>query len=183
MKRMPPACAASILAVASALSATVDDASWRDGRGRVSRTRIRPAAATRPGASSRRCDAGRRRISVLEEQLPVLRQRPEVVGDQRLELVGDLAQRVLGRDDVVDEGARLGLHGARLVGRVLGVLERVDGVDELVGEARRPRSQTALIPRDEGAPASWPRYCAVAGRIIVRAMSRAQFASMLLTLT
>ena len=39
------------------------------------------------------------------------------------------------------------------------------------------------MPRDDGAAASWPRYCAVAGRIIVLAMSRAQFASMLLTLT
>jgi hypothetical protein len=44
-------------------------------------------------------------------------------------------------------------------------------------------SHTALMPRDDGAALSWPRYCAVAGRIIVLAMSRAQFASMLLTLT
>ena len=39
------------------------------------------------------------------------------------------------------------------------------------------------MPRDDGAAASWPRYRAVAGRIIVRAMSSAQLASMLLTLT
>ena len=45
------------------------------------------------------------------------------------------------------------------------------------------RSQIELIPRDEGAELSTPRYWAVAGRIIVEAISRAQFASMSWTLT
>src|SRR4051812_6278255 len=47
-----------------------------------------------------------RQTLVLEQQLPVLRQRPEVVGDDRLERVDDLAQRVLRRDDVVNEHLR-----------------------------------------------------------------------------
>ena len=95
--------------------------------------------------------------SVLEEQLAVLRQRPEVVGDERLELVDDLAQRVLGRDDVGRRRPRLGLDRARLVGLVLRVLERVDGVDERVGEAGdlladRVDALATTAPRS-----SWPR--------------------------
>ena len=88
-------------------------------------------------------DVSRPRDSVLEEQLAVLRQRPEVVGDERLELVGDLAQRVLGRDDLVDEDPRLDVDGTRLVRGVLGVLERVDGLDQ----ANRPGRTPARRPR------------------------------------
>ncbi len=76
----------------------------------------------------------------------------------------------------------LGLHRARLVRLVLGVLERRDAHRPASRPDPTPCSQTALIPRDDGAAASWPRYCAVAGRIIVGAMSRAQLASMLLDL-
>ena len=124
-----------------------------------------------------------RERSVLEEQLPVLRQRPQVVGDDRLELVDDLAQRVLRRDDLVDEGARLGLDRCRLVGRVLGVLEGVDRVDEPVGEAATC-SQSGSTPFDGRRHRQLPEVRArPPGRIIVRAMSSAQLASMLLTLT
>ena len=84
----------------------------------------------------------------------------------------------------VDEGPRLRLHGARLVGGVLGVLERVDGVDQRVGAGRATCSATA---RDAlattGAAAARPGTRTAAGRIIVLAMSSAQLASMLLTLT
>ena len=56
-----------------------------------------PAGPSRPGPSAglrRRAAGGQSEMvaSVLEEQLAVLRQRPEVVGDERLELVDDLAQ-------------------------------------------------------------------------------------------
>ena len=124
-----------------------------------------------------------RRRSVLEEQLAVLRQRPEVVVHERLELVGDLAQGVLGRDDLVAEDARLLLHRARLVGLVLGMLERADRVDQLVGQAGDPLADRVDAARRRARRASWPRYLAVAGRIIVEAMSSAQFASMFWTLT
>ncbi len=101
-KRMPDAWAASILAVDSGLVAT-----WTT-----------PPAAERGGAS------------VLEEQLPVLRQRPEVIGDDRLQLVGDRPERLLGGDHVLHEDACLGLHGTGLVGLVLRLLEGGDRVDE-----------------------------------------------------
>ena len=85
-----------------------------------------------------RAHEGVDRASVLEEELPVLGQRPEVVGDERLELVGDVAQRVLGRDDLVAEGARLGLDRAGLVGLVLGVLERRGSRRRASRPGRRP---------------------------------------------
>ena len=80
------------------------------------------------------------------------------------------------------EGLGFGVDRARLVGRVLSVLEGVDGVDELVRQGRdlvRDR-RDALRCR---APESWPRYLAAAGRIIVLAMSRVPLASMFWTLT
>src|SRR3954464_12035453 len=78
------------------------------------------------------------RGSVLEQQLAVFRQRPEVVRDERLELVDDLAQRALGWDDIGREGLGLGMDRARLVCAVLRILECVDGLDERVGKRRDP---------------------------------------------
>src|SRR5450755_3979758 len=80
-------------------------------------------AATR-GQRRQRCP--RLNTSVLEEQLAVLRQRPEFVVDQRLELVGNLPQGTLGGDDLIAEDARLRLHRSGLVSLVLGMLERAD---------------------------------------------------------
>ena len=84
---------------------------------------------------------------------------------------------------VVHEGAGLGLDGARLVGLVLRVLERVDRVHERVGEPGDDLGARGVTPLDEPAAASRPRYATAAGRIIVRAMSSAQLASMFWTLT
>ena len=61
--------------------------------------------------------------SVLEEQLAVLRQRPEVVGDDRLEFVDDHAERRLGWDDLGRERRSLGLDRAGLMSLVLGMLQ------------------------------------------------------------
>ena len=129
----------------------------------------------------RACGAGR--SSVLEEQLPILRQRPEIVGDERLELVDDRAQRFLGRDDRRRKGLGLGLDGPGLVGLVLGVLERLDGVDQRIGQTGDPLTDGADPASTTDAAASWPRYRAAAGRIIVEAMSTAQLASMSTILT
>src|SRR5688572_4709531 len=101
-KRMPDDCAASILAMDSGLRTT-----W-----------TLPPGAERGGAS------------VLEEQLPVLRQRPEVVGHERLQLVDHGPKGLLGGDHALHEDARLGLHRACVVGLVLRVLEGGDRVDE-----------------------------------------------------
>ena len=87
---------------------------------------------------ARRDQAAGRPASVLEQQLAVLRERPEVVRDQRLELVRDGPQGVLGGDHLVTERAGLVLHRARLVGAVLGVLERADRVHQPVGQAGHP---------------------------------------------
>ena len=86
-----------------------------------------PAGPSRPGPSAglrRRAAGGQSEMvaSELEEQLAVLGQRPEVVGDERLEFVRHPAEGALGRDHLVDEGARLLLHGPRLVRGMLGVL-------------------------------------------------------------
>src|SRR5688572_11969444 len=89
-KRMPDEVAASILALDSGLLAT-----WTMPPGR-----------------------GSGRASVLEEQLPVLRQRPEIVGHERLQLVHDGPKRLLGGDHALDEDACLGLHGPCIVGLV-----------------------------------------------------------------
>ena len=120
---------------------------------------------------------------VLEQQLAVLRQRPEVVGDERLELVDDLAQRVLGRDDRRRRrpSPRRGPSPPRAprAGRARARRSR----RRASRRGRRPSRRSRLMPRDDGAPPSSPRYRATAGRIIVEAMSTAQFASMFETLT
>src|SRR6476469_4784546 len=71
------------------------------------------------------------------EDLGVLRERPQIVGDDPLEPVGDLADGVHGRDD-----RALDVLGAVEAVVVLGVvlvevdvLEGEDRVDELVDEA------------------------------------------------
>ncbi len=74
------------------------------------------------------------RTSVLEEQLPILRHRPEAVVDEGLQLIGDLTQRELRGDHLVHEGGRLILDGLRLVGGVLRMLEIGDPVDEGIGQ-------------------------------------------------
>src|SRR4051812_34468864 len=70
--------------------------------------------------------------SVLEQKLAVFRQRPQVVRDERLELVDDLAQLPLGGDDVRREGLRLGMDRGRFVRPMLRLAETVDGIDERV---------------------------------------------------
>src|SRR5215203_665526 len=76
--------------------------------------------------------AERGRCSVLEEQLPVLWKRPEVVGDKGLEIVDDDPESGLRRDDLGREGGRLSLDRPRLVRFALGMRERVDRVHERV---------------------------------------------------
>ena len=111
-----------------------------------------------------------------EEDLRVLRQRPEVVGDDLLELVGDLAD--------------VGHRGELVVARVLGELEALDpvGVDvgllELVdrlvrcdGELRGLAADSG--PVDVGGVDRAARWRSAAGMIIVFAMSCAVSASML----
>ena len=102
---------------------------------------------------------------------------------RRLELVDDLAQRLLGGDDLRRERLRLGLDGAGLVGVVLGVLERVDGVDELVGQPGDALADRVDALATTAPPRARRGTGAAAGRIIVEAMSMAQLASMFWTLT
>ena len=66
---------------------------------------------------------------------------------------------------------------------VLGVLEGVDALDELVGEARDRLREVDATPLDEPAAAAGRGTATAAGRIIVEAMSSEVFASMFWTLT
>src|SRR4051794_29599331 len=68
-------------------------ASATSGRGGGSEVPYAGARAATPPASRASCCAGRPRCDELldEQHLAVLRQRPQVVGDDPLEAVGDLA--------------------------------------------------------------------------------------------
>src|SRR3954470_24261762 len=78
--------------------------------------------------------------SVLEKQLAVLGQWPEVVGDDGLELVGDLAQLVLRGDHVVDEDTRLVTDVTRVVCPVSRMRQLIDRVAEGVDERANVRA-------------------------------------------
>src|SRR6478752_8051947 len=67
----------------------------RRARGEQCETAGRGVSAKTPPGSIPRGVASTSERSVLEQQLPVLRQRPEVVRNHRLQRVDDLAQRVL----------------------------------------------------------------------------------------
>src|SRR3954449_11162013 len=63
---------------------------------------------------------------VLKQQLSVLRQRPEVVGDDRLELVDDVAQGGLRWDDGRGEHAGFVMDRSGFVRVVLRIAQPVD---------------------------------------------------------
>ena len=129
---------------------------------------------------------GRQPTSVLEEELPVLRQRPVVVGDDGLELVGGLAQRVLSGDDPLDERPAPPARPCRPRGPRAGRARAPRSAPPGSSISPPTRSQAAAIPRDApDAPAAArsARCRAAAGRIIVRAMSSAVLASMFETFT
>ncbi len=94
------------------------------------------------------------------------------------------ATRACAGITVLHEGARLVVDGARLVRLVLRVLERVDRVDQLVGQ---PGDPLAHVPRRRATTARGRQLAEVRAprpaRIMVRAMSIAHDASMFETLT
>src|SRR3954454_24665962 len=99
---------------------------------------------------------------VLEQQLSVFRQWPQVVGDDRLELVDDVAQGGLRRDDGRGERAGFVMDRSRFVRVVLRITQRVDRVDARVSESghldadrvdalrRWCAGELTEIPRDGG---------------------------------
>jgi hypothetical protein len=123
--------------------------------------------------SSCACAAGSPGHLLDEEHLLVLRERPEVVGDEPLEPVGDRPDVVHRRDDRVAHV--LGVLERRALLRVVAVgrLQALQGTDELLDD-RLDLGEEALDP-------AGPQLVEVAhsgGRIIVRAIDAAVSASM-----
>ena len=95
---------------------------------------------------------------VVEEQLAVLGQRPQVVGDEGLQLVGDGPQRVLCRDHMVDEATRLFLHGAGRVRRGMNsVIEIVDRRAQAIGQRSTRAASAATAVDADPTAGNWPR--------------------------
>ena len=108
----------------------------RAGRSRGTQ-RKKPLRPERPGASATEPSTGR----AARGTWAAARARPRPASRARRPRHGPRS----GPGSLVLERLGLGMHGTRFVGRVLCVLQGVDGIDELVGHEPQPRAATAAI--------------------------------------